>query len=78
MERIAFTGGSPYRKPTRSWRFTNRTIGCSDPRVSIDLGFRFEHQAISQSLRVAPRGGINWNLFPRFGTVVRAGVGSIL
>ena len=75
MERIAFTGGSPYRKHDTELAFYEQDHWVLGPRVSLDLGFRFEHQAISRSLRVAPRGGINWSLFPRFGTMVRAGVG---
>ena len=35
-------------RATRSWRFTSRTIGCSDRELSLDLGLRFEHQAISR------------------------------
>lgn len=75
LERITFTGGVPYRRHDTEMALYGQDHWVLQPRVSVDLGVRIEHQAISESLRVAPRGGINWSLFPRFGTMVRAGVG---
>jgi hypothetical protein len=75
LEHIAFTGGAPYRNTDTELAFYEQDHWVLDPRLSIDLGLRLEHQAISQSLRLAPRAGIGWNLFPRFGTTIRAGVG---
>ena len=75
LERIAFTGGSRYREHDTEMAAYEEDHWVLTPRLSLDLGLRFEHQAISQSLRVAPRGGLNWNLFPSLGTVVHAGIG---
>jgi hypothetical protein len=75
LENIAFTGGAPYRNTDTELALFEQDHWVLHPRISLDLGFRLEHQAISESLRVAPRGGINWNPFRRLGTVIRAGVG---
>jgi hypothetical protein len=75
LEHIAFAGGAPYRNTDTELAFYEQDHWVLDPRLSVDLGLRLEHQAISQSLRLAPRAGIGWNLFPRFGTTIRAGVG---
>ena len=75
LQRIGFTGGAPYSNSDTEMALYGQDHWALGPRISIDLGVRFEHQAISESLRVAPRGGINWNVFPRLGTVIRAGVG---
>ena len=75
LEQIAFTGGAPYRNGDRNSLLSDRIVGVLHPRLSIDLGLRLEHQAISESLRMAPRAGVTWNPFPHSGTVIRAGVG---
>ena len=75
LQHIAFTGGAPYNSADTELAFYGQDHWLLGPRVSVDLGVRLEHQAISESLRLAPRAGISWNLFPRLGTMVRAGVG---
>ena len=75
LQHIGFTGGAPYHNSDTELAIYEQDHWIVDSRLSFDLGLRFEHQAISQSLRLAPRAGMNWNLFPRLGTVVRAGVG---
>jgi hypothetical protein len=75
LERIAFTGSARYRNSDTELALYEQDHWVLGPRVSVDLGLRLEHQAISQSLRLAPRGGIGWNVSPRFGTTIRAGVG---
>jgi hypothetical protein len=45
------------------------------PRLALDLGVRTESQQVSGAFRVAPRGGIAWNISRRFGTTLRAGFG---
>jgi hypothetical protein len=75
LERIAFTGGTPYHNRDTELAVYEQDHWVLNPRVSMDLGLRFEHQEISNSLRLAPRGGMNWDVFPRFGTVIRAGIG---
>jgi len=75
MERITFAGGQPFRKWDVSYAFFGQDHWLVSPRVAIDLGIRTESQEISESFRVAPRAGIAWNPFARWGTVVRAGFG---
>src|SRR5581483_7309918 len=75
VEKIAFTGGAPYRNRDTELAAFGQDHWVLDPRLSIDLGLRLEHQAISESLRMAPRAGVAWNPFLHTGTVVRAGVG---
>ncbi len=75
IEHIGFTGGSPYRNADTEMALYGQDHWVFHPHISVDLGVRFEHQQISHSLRAAPRGALNWELFPRFGTMVRAGVG---
>ena len=75
LQHIAFTGGAPYRNTDTELAVYEQDHWVLNSRLSFDLGLRFEHQRISQSLRLAPRAGMNWNVFPRLGTVVRAGVG---
>jgi len=45
------------------------------PRLALDLGVRTESQQVSGAFRVAPRGGVAWNINPRTGTTLRAGFG---
>ena len=75
LEHIAFTRGAPYSNADTELAFYGQDHWVLGPRVSLDLGVRLEHQAISESLRLAPRAGMSWSLFPRLGTTVRAGVG---
>jgi hypothetical protein len=75
LEHIAFTGGAPYSNADTELALYGQDHWVLGPRVSLDLGLRLEHQAISDSLRLAPRAGMSWNPFPRLGTTVRAGVG---
>ena len=75
LEEIGFTGGAPYSNGDTELAFYGQDHWVLGPRISLDLGVRLEHQAISQSLRLAPRAGMSWNPLPRLGTTVRAGVG---
>ena len=75
IEHIGFTGGAPYRNADTDMAVYGQDHWVLHPHLSIDLGVRLEHQQISHSLRAAPRGAVNWEMFPRFGTMVRAGVG---
>ena len=75
LEHIAFTGGAPYRNRDTEVALYEQDHWVLSPHLSLDLGVRLERQAISDSARLAPRGGVNWNPFPRLGTVIRAGAG---
>lgn len=75
IERIAFTGGQPFRMTDREVAFFGQDHWLITPNLAVDLGIRTESQAISESFRVAPRAGIAWNPFHNSRTVVRAGFG---
>ena len=74
-EQIAFTGGQPYSMADTEFAFFGEDHWILTPRLALDLGLRTESQAVSESFRVAPRGGISWTPFATHGTVVRAGFG---
>ncbi|HEY6328242.1 MAG TPA: TonB-dependent receptor, partial [Blastocatellia bacterium] len=76
LRRISFVGGNPFdRHDTEAegfgqdhWQITQN--------FAIDLGLRLDYQAITQTLRIAPRGGIAWTPFgSKAKTVVRGGYG---
>jgi hypothetical protein len=75
IERIAYTGGQPFRRWDVEYAFFGQDHWNITPRLSVDLGIRTESQQVSESFRLAPRVGIAWTLFPSLGTVVRAGFG---
>ena len=75
IERIAFTGGQRFNNWDTEYAVFGQDHWTVSPRLAIDLGIRTESQAVSESFRVAPRGGISWNPFPKAGTVIRAGAG---
>jgi len=75
LETIRFNGGQPFRRWDVEYAFFGQDHWLVTPRVSVDVGARAESQQVSESFRVAPRAGIAWNVFPRAGTVVRAGFG---
>jgi len=73
IERIAFTGGLPFRKRDVEYAFFGQDHWLLGPKVAVDLGLRTESQELSESFRVAPRAGISWSPWSR--TVVRGGIG---
>ena len=75
IERIAFTGGQPYRNSDGQFAFFGQDHWIISPYLAVDLGMRVESQEISESFRAAPRVGIAWTPFSRSGTVIRAGFG---
>ncbi|HZT30121.1 MAG TPA: TonB-dependent receptor [Bryobacteraceae bacterium] len=75
LERITFSGGSPFRMSDFEYAFFAQDHWILSPRLALDFGLRSESQEVSESLRLAPRAGIAWNPFSRAGTVVRAGFG---
>jgi Carboxypeptidase regulatory-like domain len=75
IERIAFTGGQPFRMSDQELAFFGQDHWLLSPHLAVDLGIRTESQAISEAFRVAPRAGIAWSPFSGARTVVRAGFG---
>src|SRR5579864_691593 len=75
IERIAFTGGQPFRRWDTEYAFFGQDHWIVTPRLSVDLGVRTDSQQVSESFRVAPRAGVAWNIWPSAGTVIRAGFG---
>jgi len=75
IERFTFTGGRRFRNSDTEYAGFGQDHWTISPRLAIDLGVRTESQAVSESWRMAPRAGVAWSPLPKFGTVVRAGVG---
>jgi hypothetical protein len=75
LQRIAFTGGSPFDNADTEYTLYAQDHWIVSPRVAIDIGLRSESQEVSSAIRLAPRFGVAWSPFTRLGTVVRAGVG---
>jgi hypothetical protein len=75
LERVTFTSGQPFRNRDTEYAFFGQDHWMVTPRLAVDLGIRAESQALSESLRVAPRAGIAWTPFAGIGMVVRAGFG---
>jgi hypothetical protein len=75
IERIAFTGGQPFRRWDTEYAFFGQDHWIVTPRLSVDLGVRTDSQQVSETFRVAPRAGVAWNILPSAGTVIRAGFG---
>ncbi|HEX4227769.1 MAG TPA: carboxypeptidase regulatory-like domain-containing protein [Bryobacteraceae bacterium] len=75
LERVSFTGGSPVKRTDSEISFFAQDHWLVLPRLSIDAGVRAESQAITETLRLAPRLGIAWSPFADAGTILRAGIG---
>jgi hypothetical protein len=75
LEQVSFTPGSPVRKTDTDMSFFAQDHWILTPHLAIDAGSRAESQAVTETLRLAPRAGIAWTPFADIGTVVRAGIG---
>ncbi|SRR5579871_1901468 len=75
LERIAFTGGAPFRNSDTEFALFAQDHWNITPRFAVDAGLRLESQEISGATRLAPRAGVAWSPFAHSGTVIRAGVG---
>jgi len=75
IERIAFTGGQPYRTTDTDFAFFGQDHWNLSSHFALDYGMRVESQEISEAIRVAPRAGFAWSPFAHIGTVIRGGVG---
>ena len=75
LERIFFTGGSPFSKTDIEYSMFAQDHWIISPRIAMDFGIRGESQQRSQALRIAPRGGLSWSPWAKSGTVIRGGYG---
>ncbi len=75
VRRIEFTGGSPFDLTDLETHFFGQDHWNVTPKLSLDLGLRFERQRISKVYRFAPRVGLAWTPFNNQKTVFRAGYG---
>jgi len=74
-EQITFFGGREFQMSDTEYAIFGQDHWTITPHLSADLGVRTESQEVSESFRVAPRGGIVWTPFPKLGTTIRAGFG---
>ena len=75
LKRIEFSGAGHFDRQdweTSSFVQDHWTL---HPRFSVDLGARWERQAIAQAGRFAPRTGLVWTPFSGHATTIRGGAG---
>jgi hypothetical protein len=75
IKRIEFVGGRPFDRYDLEWGFFGQDHWVINPRLSVDLGARFERQGITETFRVAPRIGFAWTPFNNSQTTIRGGFG---
>jgi hypothetical protein len=74
-EQITFTPGRAFTLSDTEYAFYVQDHWSISPRLAVDLGVRTESQEVSETFRLAPRAGLAWSPFERWGTVVRMGFG---
>lgn len=75
LRRIEFTGGQPFDLRDTEVGGYGQDHWNLTPKLSFDMGLRFERQSISGVYRFAPRAGLAWTPFADQKTVVRMGFG---
>jgi hypothetical protein len=75
LQRIEFVGGSPFDRSDVEVGFFGQDHWLINPRVAVDMGLRVERQAITETVRLAPRVGVAWTPFSGRQTVIRGGFG---
>ncbi|MBV8551005.1 MAG: TonB-dependent receptor [Acidobacteriaceae bacterium] len=75
LQQVSFTPGSPVHKADTEMSFFGQDHWVLSSRLAVDTGLRAESQALTDTLRLAPRVGIAWTPFAEAGTVIRAGIG---
>lgn len=74
-EQITFFGGREFQMSDTEYAIFGQDHWTITKHLSVDMGVRTESQEVSESFRVAPRGGFVWSPFAKFGTVVSGGFG---
>ena len=76
IKRIDFIGsGQTFNRTDLETGFFAQDHWVVNPRLSVDVGTRFDRQGITETIRVAPRIGIALTPFRNLDTVVRGGYG---
>jgi hypothetical protein len=75
LKRIEFVGGQPFDRYDLEVAFFGQDHWVINPKLSVDLGARFERQGITETFRVAPRVGFAWTPFTGQQTTIRGGFG---
>jgi len=75
VKRIEFQGGQPYNVSDLELALYGQDHWVITQRLALDLGMRLERQGITDTFRLAPRGGVAWTPFGSQSTVVRGGFG---
>ena len=75
LKRIEFIGTGQFAR--QDWETSTfvQDHWMANRRFSVDIGARWERQAITQSSRIAPRTGFAWTPFNGYATTIRGGVG---
>jgi hypothetical protein len=75
VKRIEFIGGSPFNRSDLELAFFGQDHWQINSKLSLDMGTRFERQAITGATRIGPRAGVAWAPFNDQQTVIRGGFG---
>lgn len=75
LKRIEFAGGQPFDRYDLETGFFGQDHWVIHPKLSVDIGARFERQGITETLRVAPRIGFAWTPLTNRRTTIRGGFG---
>lgn len=75
VKRIDWVGGHAFNRSDFETAFFGQDHWIINPRLSMDIGTRFEEQDITETVRVAPRIGLAWTPFANQQTIVRGGFG---
>jgi hypothetical protein len=75
LQRIDFTGGSPFDLSDVEPAFFVQDHWAINPHLALDAGVRYEAQSITGTTRTAPRGGFVWSPGSSGKTTIRGGMG---
>jgi hypothetical protein len=75
LKRIEFAGGTAFDRTDMEVALFGQDHWVIRPKLSLDVGTRFERQGITETFRIAPRVGLAWTPFNNQQTVIRSGFG---